>query len=68
MSRQQAPDSQQIRERYPELPPTGSHKDDPSLIVTKDQVQAWMAEAGYKPVQEFNGLNEGKWFVVYARK
>ena len=51
-----------------ELPPTGSHKDDPSLIVTKDQVQAWMAEAGYKPVQEFNGLNEGKWFVVYARK
>jgi ubiquinone/menaquinone biosynthesis C-methylase UbiE len=51
-----------------ELPPTGSHKDDPSLIVTKDQVNGWMAAAGFKPVQEFDGLNEGKWFVVYGRQ
>jgi len=51
-----------------ELPPTGSHKDDPSLIVTKDQVNGWMAAAGFQPVQEFDGLNEGKWFVVYGRK
>ena len=50
-----------------ELPPTGSHKDDPALIVTKDQVTGWMAAAGFKPVQEFDGLNEGKWFVVYGR-
>src|SRR5262249_48170390 len=51
-----------------ELPPTGSHKDDPSLIVTKDQVKGWMADAGFSPLQEFDGLNEGKWFIVYARK
>jgi len=51
-----------------ELPPTGSHKDEPSLVVTKDQVKGWMADAGFAPVQEFDGLNEGKWFVVYARK
>ena len=51
-----------------ELPPTGSHKDDPSLIVTKEQVAGWMAAAGFKPVREFSGLNEGKWFVVYARQ
>ena len=51
-----------------ELPPTGSHKDDPSLIVAKDQVKGWMADAGFTPVQEFDGLNEGKWFIVYARK
>lgn len=51
-----------------ELPPTGSHKDDPSLIVTKDQVKGWMADAGFVPVKEFDGLNEGKWFIVYARK
>jgi ubiquinone/menaquinone biosynthesis C-methylase UbiE len=50
-----------------ELPPTGSHKDDPALVVTKDQVKGWMANAGFKPVQEFDGLNEGKWFIVYAR-
>jgi ubiquinone/menaquinone biosynthesis C-methylase UbiE len=50
-----------------ELPPTGSHKDDPTLVVTKEQVNGWMAAAGFKPVQEFDGLNEGKWFVVYGR-
>ena len=51
-----------------DLPPNGSHKDDPSLIVTKEQVETWMADAGgFKPVQEFDGLTEGKWFVVYAR-
>jgi len=51
-----------------ELPPTGSHKDDPSLVVTKDQVKGWMADAGFVPVKEFDGLNEGKWFIIYARK
>jgi len=51
-----------------ELPPDGSHKNEPALVVTKDQVTAWMADAGFKPVQEFDGLTEGKWFVVYARR
>jgi ubiquinone/menaquinone biosynthesis C-methylase UbiE len=49
-----------------ELPPTGSHKDEPALIVTKDQVKGWMAAAGFKPVQEFDGLPD-KWFIVYGR-
>jgi 2-polyprenyl-3-methyl-5-hydroxy-6-metoxy-1,4-benzoquinol methylase len=49
-----------------ELPPDGSHKDEPELVVTKEQVKAWMADAGFAPVQEFDGL-QGKWFVVYAR-
>jgi len=49
-----------------ELPPDGSHKDEPELVVTKDQVKQWMAAAGFKPVQEFDGLS-GKWFVVYGR-
>jgi ubiquinone/menaquinone biosynthesis C-methylase UbiE len=52
-----------------ELSPTkGSHKDEPALQVTKEQAQAWLAAAGFKPVQEFDGLPEDKWFVVYARK
>jgi hypothetical protein len=50
-----------------ELPPDGSHKDEPELIVTKAQVAGWMAAAGLAPVQEFDGLT-GKWFVVYARR
>lgn len=49
-----------------ELPPDGSHKDEPALVVTKDQVKRWMADAGFVPVQEFDGLT-GKWFVVYGR-
>lgn len=49
-----------------ELPPDGSHKAEPELIVTKDQAKQWMADAGFKPVQEFDGL-DGKWFVVYGR-
>jgi 2-polyprenyl-3-methyl-5-hydroxy-6-metoxy-1,4-benzoquinol methylase len=51
-----------------DLPPTGSHRAEPSLIVTKEQAKAWMADAGFTPVQEFDGLSEGKWFVVYARR
>jgi len=50
-----------------ELPANGSHKDEPELVVTKDQVTGWMADAGFKPVQEFDGLTEGKWFIVYGR-
>jgi len=49
-----------------ELPPDGSHKDEPELVVTKDQVRQWMADAGFTPIQEFDGLT-GKWFVVYGR-
>jgi ubiquinone/menaquinone biosynthesis C-methylase UbiE len=50
-----------------DLPPDGSHKDEPDLVVTKDQVKRWMADAGFAPVQEISGLDEGKWFIVYAR-
>jgi len=51
-----------------ELPATGSHKDEPDLVVTKEQTKEWMAAAGFTPVEEFDGLTEGKWFVVYARR
>jgi ubiquinone/menaquinone biosynthesis C-methylase UbiE len=52
-----------------ELSPTkGSHKDEPELQVTKEQAKAWLGAAGFKPVQEFDGLPEDKWFVVYARQ
>ena len=50
-----------------ELPANGSHKDEPELIVTKEQAKQWLADAGFKPIQDFDGLAEGKWFVVYAR-
>ena len=49
-------------------PKTGSHRNEPELTVTKDQAKAWLADAGFQPVQEFDGLTENKWFVVYARR
>jgi ubiquinone/menaquinone biosynthesis C-methylase UbiE len=49
-------------------PKTGSHRDDPSLTVSKEQAREWLAAAGFKPVKEFDGLTENKWFVVYARQ
>ena len=48
-------------------PKTGSHRNEPDLQITKDQAKAWLAADGFKPVQEFDGLTENKWFVVYAR-
>ncbi len=50
-----------------ELPVNGAHKDEPALIVTKDQAGKWMADAGFKPAQDFDGLAEGKWFITFAR-
>jgi ubiquinone/menaquinone biosynthesis C-methylase UbiE len=49
-------------------PKSGSHRAEPELTVSKDQAKAWLADAGFKPVQEFDGLTENKWFVVYARQ
>jgi len=49
-------------------PVKGSHRDDPKLRLTKEQVAGWMADAGFKPVEEFNDLFDDKWFVVYGRR
>ncbi len=48
-------------------PKTGSHRDEPALTVSREQAKAWLAAVGFKPVQEFDGLTENKWFVVYSR-
>ncbi len=48
-------------------PKTGSHRDEPALTVSREEAKAWLAAVGFKPVQEFDGLTENKWFVVYSR-
>ncbi len=50
-----------------ELPADGSHREDPKLVVTREQVDRWMADAGFHPVESIDGLSEGKWFVIYGR-
>ena len=48
------------------VPGRGGHRDDGKMQLTKDQVAALMAQAGLKPVREFN-IFDDKWFVVYGR-
>ena len=43
------------------------HKDDPSLVVSKEQGAALMAEAGFVPAEEV-ALFPDKWFVIYERR
>ena len=51
-----------------DLTPEGSpHRERPDLVVTRDQATAWMADAGFKPVEEITDLFTDKWFVVYSR-
>lgn len=47
--------------------PDTPHRDDPEMLISKEQVNEWMAAAGFRPVEEFDFL-KGKWFVVYARQ
>jgi ubiquinone/menaquinone biosynthesis C-methylase UbiE len=48
-------------------PEKGPHRNDPTLQVTKDQLNTWMATLGYKP-QQIADLSETKWLAVYARQ
>jgi ubiquinone/menaquinone biosynthesis C-methylase UbiE len=49
-------------------PKSGSHRNEPELQISKEQAKTWLAADGFRPVQEFDGLTENKWFVVYARQ
>ena len=47
---------------------TGPHRSDAALVITRGQVDGWMAAAGFAPVEEVSGLPDDKWFVIYARR
>lgn len=46
---------------------TSPHRDQPELVVSKEQATAWMAEAGFVPAEDVR-LFPDKWFVVYTRR
>ena len=48
-------------------PKDSPHKDDPALVVSKEQAAALMAEAGFVPAEEI-ALFPDKWFVIYKRR
>jgi ubiquinone/menaquinone biosynthesis C-methylase UbiE len=47
-------------------PAQSPHQGEPALQVSKAQVTAWMAEAGFKPLYEIS-LFSDKYFVIYRR-
>jgi ubiquinone/menaquinone biosynthesis C-methylase UbiE len=49
--------------------PNTPHRKQPELLVSRQEIDQWMSEAGFKQVQEFPDLFPGtKWFLVYGRK
>ena len=46
--------------------PNSTHHNFPEMLITRDQVNAWMAAAGFHPVQEFNLFPGKKWFEIYG--
>jgi len=48
-------------------PKDSPHKDDASLVVSKEQGAAWMADAGFGPAEDV-ALFPDKWFVIYRRR
>ena len=46
-------------------PAQSPHRDQPALVVSKEQAAAWMADAGLKLVEDV-ALFPDKWFVVYT--
>lgn len=48
-------------------PKDSPHKAEPSLVVSKEEATAWMADAGFVPDEEVQ-LFADKWFVIYKRR
>jgi precorrin-6B methylase 2 len=49
--------------------PNTPHRNQPELLIPKDQIARWMSDAGFKQVQEFPDMFPGtKWFLVYGKK
>ncbi len=44
------------------------HRNNPELQLSKEQVQEWMAAAGFYPAQEYDVYGMPKWFIIYTRR
>jgi 2-polyprenyl-3-methyl-5-hydroxy-6-metoxy-1,4-benzoquinol methylase len=49
--------------------PKTPHRNQPELLVSRQEIDHWMSDAGFHQVQEFPDLFPGtKWFLIYGRK
>ena len=48
--------------------PNTPHRNQPELLVGRDEILKWMSDAGFKLVEEHAGLFPGtKWFLIFGR-
>jgi ubiquinone/menaquinone biosynthesis C-methylase UbiE len=48
--------------------PNTPHKNQPELLVSRDEILKWMSDAGFKIVEEHADLFPGtKWFLIFGR-
>jgi ubiquinone/menaquinone biosynthesis C-methylase UbiE len=49
--------------------PNTPHKNQPELLVGRDEIEKWMSDAGMKVVEEHADLFPGtKWFLIYGKQ
>jgi len=54
----------EMDEHAPQTP----HRDQKELVLSRAQVDQWMAALGFHPVEEFDLFEGKKWFVIYQRE
>jgi ubiquinone/menaquinone biosynthesis C-methylase UbiE len=47
--------------------PKTPHRNNPEMLLSKDEVKNWMAAAGFYPTEEYDVYGSPKWFIVYRR-
>jgi cyclopropane fatty-acyl-phospholipid synthase-like methyltransferase len=47
--------------------PRTPHRNSPEMLLSKAEVNNWMAAAGFFPAEEYDLFGNAKWFIVYTR-
>jgi cyclopropane fatty-acyl-phospholipid synthase-like methyltransferase len=48
--------------------PKTPHRNNPEMLLSKDEVKNWMGAAGFYPAEEFDLFGNAKWFIIYTRR
>jgi ubiquinone/menaquinone biosynthesis C-methylase UbiE len=48
--------------------PKTPHRNNPEMLLSKDEVKSWMAAAGFRPGEEYDVYGNPKWFIIYVRR
>ena len=48
--------------------PKTPHRNNPEMLLSKEEVKNWMAAAGFYPTEEFDVFGNPKWFIIYSRR